>query len=206
MTHVSISIYISTLTELSTSTNWSPPHQSSQYGSNSYHPTNDIKPLFTTTFSLNLSSIPQIEYSPTVNQQSKFSQLDSDTLPAITTINLLRNSSNHKGNKPHYDGKILLPESNVGTYSEIELPVIANHSLSVNDTLTVELERYKEQVKVLNKGQNVDLKNNDNVSNSCAQSVEIDLLKQTLSKHLKEKESLMRTVTLLKNDFKKKES
>ncbi|GJX26853.1 retrovirus-related pol polyprotein from transposon TNT 1-94 [Tanacetum coccineum] len=38
------------------------------------------------------------------------------------------------------------------------------------------------------------------------QSVEIDLLKQTLSEHLKEKESLMQTVTLLKNDFKKEES
>ncbi|GKB85686.1 hypothetical protein Tco_0957958 [Tanacetum coccineum] len=77
---------------------------------------------------------------------------------------------------------------------------------SVNDTLTAELERYKEQVKVLKEGQNVDLKSNDNVSNSSAQSVEIDHLKQTLSEHLKEKESLMQTVTLLKNDFKKEES
>ncbi|GJZ57867.1 retrovirus-related pol polyprotein from transposon TNT 1-94 [Tanacetum coccineum] len=53
---------------------------------------------------------------------------------------------------------------------------------SVNDTLTAELERYKEQ------------------------SVEIDHLKQTLSEHLKEKESLMQMFTLLKNDFKKEES
>ncbi|GJS60040.1 hypothetical protein Tco_0654824 [Tanacetum coccineum] len=53
---------------------------------------------------------------------------------------------------------------------------------SVNDTLTAELENLSEQ------------------------SVEIDRLKQTLSKHLKEKESLMQTVTLLKNDFKKEES
>ncbi|GJW70324.1 integrase, catalytic region, zinc finger, CCHC-type containing protein, partial [Tanacetum coccineum] len=53
---------------------------------------------------------------------------------------------------------------------------------SVNDTLTTELERYKEQ------------------------SVEIDHLKRTLSEHLKEKESLLQTVTLLKNDFKKEES
>ncbi|GJX71870.1 retrovirus-related pol polyprotein from transposon TNT 1-94 [Tanacetum coccineum] len=77
---------------------------------------------------------------------------------------------------------------------------------SVNDTLTVELERYKEQVKVLKDEQHVDLKSNDNVSDSSAQSVEIDHLKQTLSEHLKEKESLMQTVTLLKNDFKKEES
>ncbi|GJZ25291.1 retrovirus-related pol polyprotein from transposon TNT 1-94 [Tanacetum coccineum] len=52
---------------------------------------------------------------------------------------------------------------------------------SVNDILTAELERYKEQ------------------------SVEIDRLKKTLSEHLKEKESLMQTVILLKNDFKKEE-
>ncbi|GJY67636.1 hypothetical protein Tco_0469874 [Tanacetum coccineum] len=50
---------------------------------------------------------------------------------------------------------------------------------SVKDTLTAELERYKEQ---------------------------IDCFKQTLSEHVKEKESLMQTVTLLKNDFKKEES
>nr|GEW48714.1 hypothetical protein [Tanacetum cinerariifolium] len=76
----------------------------------------------------------------------------------------------------------------------------------VNDTLTAELERYKKQVKVLKEGQYVDLKSNYNISDLCAQSVEIDRLKQTLSKHLKEKESLMETVTLLKNDFKKEES
>ncbi|GJU22875.1 hypothetical protein Tco_1156217 [Tanacetum coccineum] len=38
---------------------------------------------------------------------------------------------------------------------------------SVNDTLTAELERYKEQVKVLKEGQNVDLKSRDNVLDSC---------------------------------------
>ncbi|GKE75069.1 retrovirus-related pol polyprotein from transposon TNT 1-94 [Tanacetum coccineum] len=77
---------------------------------------------------------------------------------------------------------------------------------SVNDTLTAELERYKEQVKVLKEGQNVDLRSNNNVSDSSAQSVEFDRLKQPLSEHLKEKESLIQTVTLLKNDFKKEES
>ncbi|GJY69243.1 retrovirus-related pol polyprotein from transposon TNT 1-94 [Tanacetum coccineum] len=38
---------------------------------------------------------------------------------------------------------------------------------SVNDTLSAELERYKEQVKVLKEEQNVDLKSKDNVSDSC---------------------------------------
>ncbi|GJX99609.1 hypothetical protein Tco_0356628 [Tanacetum coccineum] len=89
----------------------------------------------------------------------------------------------------------------VANYTKINM-----ENKSVNDMLTAELERYKEQVKMLNEGKNVDLRSNDNVSYSCAQSVEIDHLKQTLSEHLKEKDSLMQTVSLLKDDFKKEES
>ncbi|GJW33910.1 hypothetical protein Tco_0053942 [Tanacetum coccineum] len=84
-------------------------------------------------------------------------------------------------------------KTQVVNYTKINLD-----NKSVNDTLTVELEIYKEDVKVLKDEQNVDLKSNDNVFDSSAQSVEIDHLKQTLSEHLKEKESLMQTVTLLK--------
>ncbi|GJT34471.1 hypothetical protein Tco_0924890 [Tanacetum coccineum] len=90
--------------------------------------------------------------------------------------------------------------------TESQQAVINLDNKSVNDTLTTELERYKEQVKVLKEGQNVDLKSKDNISDLCEQSVKIDHFKQTLSEHLKEKESLMQTVTLLKNDFKKEES
>ncbi|GJZ75021.1 hypothetical protein Tco_0639486 [Tanacetum coccineum] len=99
-------------------------------------------------------------------------------------------------------------QSNVVNHSETEITSDSNiipYSY-VNDTLTAELERYKEQVKVLKEGHDVDLRSNNNVSDSSARSVEIDRLKQTLYEHLKEKESLMQTVTLLKNDFKKEES
>nr|GEX41482.1 hypothetical protein [Tanacetum cinerariifolium] len=78
--------------------------------------------------------------------------------------------------------------------------------LSVNEILTAELERYKDEVRILKEGNNIDLKSNDKVSYSCAQTMEIDNLKQTLLEHLKEKESLKQTVTLLKNDFQKEES
>ncbi|GJV45144.1 hypothetical protein Tco_1429680 [Tanacetum coccineum] len=92
-------------------------------------------------------------------------------------------------------------KTQVADYTKVNLK-----NKSVNNTIIVELERYKEQVKVLNEGPNVDLKNKDNVSDSCAQSVEIDRLNQTLSEHLKEKEYLMQTVSLLKDNFKKEES
>ncbi|GJX18540.1 retrovirus-related pol polyprotein from transposon TNT 1-94, partial [Tanacetum coccineum] len=100
--------------------------------------------------------------------------------------------------------------SNIIPYSqyliESQQPAINLENKNVNDTLTAELKRYKEQVKELNEGQNVDLRSNDNVSDSSAQCVEIDRLKQTLSEHLKEKESLMQIVSFLKDDFKKEES
>ncbi|GJT92294.1 retrovirus-related pol polyprotein from transposon TNT 1-94 [Tanacetum coccineum] len=108
-------------------------------------------------------------------------------------------------------GVLVIPsseQSNVVNHSETEITSDSNiiPYSHVNDTLTAELERYKEQVKVLKEGQNVDLKSKDNVSDSCEQSVKIDRLKQTISEHVKEKESLMQTVTLPKNDFKKEES
>ncbi|GJX61092.1 hypothetical protein Tco_0293992 [Tanacetum coccineum] len=98
-------------------------------------------------------------------------------------------------------------DSNIIPYShQVNNCTKINLDNSVNDSLTAELERYKEQVKVLKEGQNVDLKSKDNVLDSCEQSVEIDRLKQTLSEHLKEKESLRQTITLLKIDFKNEES
>ncbi|GKB74235.1 hypothetical protein Tco_0935647 [Tanacetum coccineum] len=110
-------------------------------------------------------------------------------------------------NLSHY-GSDALAESNVVTHSETEINSDSNiiPYSHINDTLTTGLKRYKEQVKVLKEGENVDLRSSDTVSDSSAQSVEIDCLKQTLSEHLKEKESLMQIVTLLKNDFKKEES
>ncbi|GJW90643.1 hypothetical protein Tco_0168196 [Tanacetum coccineum] len=110
-------------------------------------------------------------------------------------------------NLSHY-GSDALAESNVVNHSKTEITSDSNiiPYSHVNDTLTAELERYKEQVKVLKEGQNVDLRSKNIALDSSAQFVDIDRLKQTLSEYLKEKESLMETVTLLKNDFKKEES
>ncbi|GJU99817.1 retrovirus-related pol polyprotein from transposon TNT 1-94 [Tanacetum coccineum] len=99
--------------------------------------------------------------------------------------------------------------ANLSHYGSDALAKVAiqnsNSSAQQDALIFSELERYNEQVKVLKEGQNVDLRSNDTVSDSSAHSVEIDNLKQTLFEHLKEKESLMKTVTLLKNDFKKEE-
>nr|GFB19035.1 hypothetical protein [Tanacetum cinerariifolium] len=69
----------------------------------------------------------------------------------------------------------------------------------VNELLTAELERYKNQERVLN-----ELKHDDKASTSYDSSQEIKSLKHTLSEHLKEKESLEQKITILKMIFKKR--
>nr|GEW94982.1 hypothetical protein [Tanacetum cinerariifolium] len=117
-------------------------------------------------------------------------------------------------NLSHYGANDLAENSNLPVQQdEIILSMIAQlkthvvnctkinlNNKNVNETLTVELERYMDQVRISKEGNNV-----DKGLDSCAQSVEIDNLKQTLSEHLKEKESLKEMVTLLKNDFQKEE-
>nr|GEV70378.1 hypothetical protein [Tanacetum cinerariifolium] len=95
----------------------------------------------------------------------------------------------------------LSEQSNIMNHSETEITMIEQlktqvvkctkinlDNKSVNETLTAELKRYKDQVRILKEGNNV-----DKVSDSCAQSVKIDNLIQTLSEHLKENESLIQT-------------
>ncbi|GJT56190.1 retrovirus-related pol polyprotein from transposon TNT 1-94 [Tanacetum coccineum] len=76
---------------------------------------------------------------------------------------------------------------------------------SVNDTLTTELERYKEQVNLLKERQSVKTKGQSNFSETYKQNAEIERLKQNLSNQLSEKESLLNTVNELKENFKKEE-
>nr|GEU84754.1 hypothetical protein [Tanacetum cinerariifolium] len=96
----------------------------------------------------------------------------------------------------------IMNDSNIIPYSQdMTESQYKTDNKNVNEILTAELERYKDQVRILKEGNNV-----DKASNSCAQSLEIDNLKRTLLEHLKEKESLEQMITLLKNDFQKEES
>ncbi|GKA83334.1 hypothetical protein Tco_0804929 [Tanacetum coccineum] len=94
-----------------------------------------------------------------------------------------------------------------------------NESKIVNESLTAELERYKERVKILKQRFNVDLSSREKFIDSqmddmirmkntkfAAFETEIDTLKQTLSKHVKEKESLLTTLNGFKTEFKERES
>ncbi|GJR26488.1 hypothetical protein Tco_1102720 [Tanacetum coccineum] len=89
----------------------------------------------------------------------------------------------------------------------------------VNESLTAELERYKERVAIFEQRQNVDLNKREKLIDSqmddlirnrnaklAAFQQEIDTLKETLSNNDKEKESLSTTLNVLKTESKEKES
>ncbi|GJR49552.1 hypothetical protein Tco_1400073 [Tanacetum coccineum] len=150
--------------------------------------------------------IPSSKQSNVLNHSESEITSDSNIIPYSQYVTESQQATVQNSNSSAQKDALILTvieqlKTQVVNYTKINLD-----NKSVNDTLTAELKRYNEQVKVLKEGQNVDLKSKNNVSDSSAQSVEIDRLKQTLSEHLKEKESLMQTVTLLKNDFKKEES
>ncbi|GJT65849.1 hypothetical protein Tco_1017329 [Tanacetum coccineum] len=126
--------------------------------------------------------MPSSKQSNVVNHSETEITCDSNTIPYSQYVTESQQEAVQNSNSSVQQDALILSmieqlKTQVTNCTKINLD-----NKSVNDTLTAELKRYKEQ------------------------SVEIDCLKQTLSEHLKEKESLMQTVTLLKNNFKKEES
>ncbi|GJT41074.1 retrovirus-related pol polyprotein from transposon TNT 1-94 [Tanacetum coccineum] len=178
--------------------------------------------------------IPSFEQSNVMNYSETEITSDSNIIPYSQYVKESQQAAVQNSSSSAQQDALILSvieqlKTQVINYTKINLD-----NKSVNDNLMAELERYKEQVKSLSKLHKSDdtctkglpkgfptgtilapkvshkddpcTFSKDNVSDSCEQSVEIDRLKQTLSEHVKEKESLMQTVTLLKNDFKKEES
>ncbi|GJR77984.1 retrovirus-related pol polyprotein from transposon TNT 1-94 [Tanacetum coccineum] len=178
----------------------------SHYGSDALAKVHNYDNLKNNMINQAVQAMPSSEQSNVINHSETEITSDSNIIPYSQYViesqqAVVQNSNSFAQQYALILSMIEQLKTQVVNYTKINLD-----NKSVNDAFTAELERYKEHVKVLKEGQNVDLRSNDTVSDSGAQSVEINHLKQTLSEHLKEKESLMKIVTLLKNDFKKEES
>nr|GEW04610.1 hypothetical protein [Tanacetum cinerariifolium] len=141
-------------------------------------------------------AMPLSKQSNIVNQSETEITSDSNIIPYSQYMSESQHVAGQNSNFPAQQDALILSVIEQLKTQVVNCTKINIDNKSVNKTLTAELERYKDQVIILKERNNV-----DKVSDSCAQSVEIDNLKQTLSEHLKEKESLKQTVTLLKNDF-----
>ncbi|GKC07619.1 hypothetical protein Tco_0999229 [Tanacetum coccineum] len=136
---------------------------------------------------------PSSEQASVMNHSETEITSDSNIIPYSQYVIESQQSAVQNSNSSAQQDALILSVIEQLKTQVINCTKINLDNKSVNDTLIAELERYKEQVKVVKEGQNVDLKYKDNVSYSCEQSIEIDHLKQTLSEHLKEKEYLMQT-------------
>nr|GEU37326.1 spindle assembly checkpoint component MAD1-like [Tanacetum cinerariifolium] len=102
------------------------------------------------------------------------------------------------------------------SYQVTNCKKVNENNLISNETLSAELERYKERVKLLEERQNMDLGTrekliiNDIIRDKDAQFAdfenEINSLKQTFCEQIKEKESLIKTFNVFKNESKEKET
>ncbi|GJR85675.1 hypothetical protein Tco_0209686 [Tanacetum coccineum] len=75
-----------------------------------------------------------------------------------------------------------------------------------NESITVELERYKERVKTFEQRLNIDLSSREKMIDSQMDDMIREKLALNLSKQIKEKESLFKTFTVFKNESKEKEN
>ncbi|GJW33969.1 retrovirus-related pol polyprotein from transposon TNT 1-94 [Tanacetum coccineum] len=106
----------------------------------------------------------------------------------------------------NYPENEITSDSNIIPYSqyllETQNAVVNKDNLMANESLSAELERYKERVKLLEERQDVDREKLiiDDFKK------EINSLKQTLSEQLKEKEWLTTTFNVFKNESKEKEA
>ncbi|GJZ35860.1 retrovirus-related pol polyprotein from transposon TNT 1-94 [Tanacetum coccineum] len=127
-----------------------------------------------------VQAMPSSEQSNVVNHSETEITSDSNIIPYSQYVIESQQAAVQNSNSSAQQDALILSVIEQLKTQVVNCTKINLDNKSVNDTLTVELERYKEHVKVLKEGQNVDLKSNDNVSDSCAQSVETDHLKQTL--------------------------
>ncbi|GKC55052.1 hypothetical protein Tco_1077797 [Tanacetum coccineum] len=105
--------------------------------------------------------------------------------------------------------------ANLSNYDSDVLSEIDLENKCVNESLTAELEKYKERVKTFEQRLYIDLNSleklidsqmDDLIRDRCALKQEIDSLKRTLSKQIKEKESRLLTFTFFKKESKEKEN
>nr|GEX88324.1 hypothetical protein [Tanacetum cinerariifolium] len=105
--------------------------------------------------------------------------------------------------------------TNISSYgSDVILEEKANMEQN-NESVTAELERYKERVKTFEQRLNIDLHSlekmidsqmDDMVKEKLALKEQVDSLEQNLSKQIKEKECLLQTFTAFKRESKEKEA
>nr|GEV73651.1 hypothetical protein [Tanacetum cinerariifolium] len=173
----------------------------SHYGSNNLAEVHNQDNVTNNVIYQDVQATLTSEQSNILNQSETEITSDSNIISYSQYMNESQYTTVQNLSSPAHQDDLILSVIEQLKTQVVNCTKINQDNKNVNEILTAELERYKDQVRILKEQNNV-----DKASESCAQSLEIDNLKHILSEHLKEKESLEQKVTLLKNDFQKEES
>ncbi|GJY58833.1 retrovirus-related pol polyprotein from transposon TNT 1-94 [Tanacetum coccineum] len=107
--------------------------------------------------------MPSSEQSNVVNHSETEITSDSNIIPYSQYVIESQQAAVQNSNSSAQQDALILSVIEQLNNQVVNCTKINLENKSVNDTLTTELERYKEQVKVFNEGQNVDLKSKNNI-------------------------------------------
>nr|GEW38441.1 hypothetical protein [Tanacetum cinerariifolium] len=133
------------------------------------------------------------EQSNNLNQSETEITSDSNIISYSQYMNESQYTTVQNLSSPALQDDLILSVSEQLKTQVVNCTKINQDKKNVNEILTADLERYKDQVRILKEQNNV-----DKALASCTQSLEIENLKHTFSEHLKEKKSLeQKTVHML---------
>ncbi|GJV90574.1 integrase, catalytic region, zinc finger, CCHC-type containing protein [Tanacetum coccineum] len=153
----------------------------SRYGSDVLAEVHNTDNIDNNMINQSVQAMSSSEQSSGVNHSETEITSDSNIIPYSQYVHETQQTTVQNSNSSAQQDALILSVIEQLKTQVINCTKINLDNKSVNDTLTAELERYKEQVKVLKEGQNVEIKSRDNVEDSHEQNAKIDRLKQTLS-------------------------
>nr|GEU71121.1 retrovirus-related Pol polyprotein from transposon TNT 1-94 [Tanacetum cinerariifolium] len=119
-----------------------------------------------------VQAMPLSEQSNIMNQSETEINSDSNIIPYSQYVSESQQEAVQNSTFPAQQDALILSVIEQLKTQVFNCTKINLDNKSINKTLTAELERYKDQVGILKEGHNVDLKSNDIISDSCAQSKE----------------------------------
>nr|GFA16706.1 hypothetical protein [Tanacetum cinerariifolium] len=164
----------------------------SHYGSDNLAEVHNLDNVTNNVIDQDVQAMSIFEQSNTMNHSETEITSDSNIIPYSHYMNESQCATVQNSSFPAQQDDLILSVIEQLKTQVINCTKINQDNKNVNEILTTELERYKDQVIILKERNNV-----DKASESCVQSLEIDNLKHTLSEHLKEKESLEQMTKLL---------
>nr|GEV34378.1 hypothetical protein [Tanacetum cinerariifolium] len=173
----------------------------SHYGSDTLAEVNNYAHMTNPLISQEMQVLSISKPSTILAQSNTESTSDSNIISYSQYMNELQYNTIQNSTLPALQDDLILSVIEQLKTQVVNCIKVNQDNKKVNELLTTELERHRNQERILTTQMN-----DDNKYTSYAHSVEIDSLKHTLSEHLKEKESLEQKITLLKNDFQKEES